>query len=164
MTAGPVPLIAGRRVGAARGWVVLRADHVAYFFLGSAVRGSERVIEATWTGETISDPRGGPVQHVLDAGAVYARTVKGGLFRTGFSSLSDALRQLDPSRFVAVHRLAVANVDRIVQVDPEMHLTRVGLLVGSEVEFLRVSRRPLKSLRRLIGGFPKRLDRVQHPT
>jgi hypothetical protein len=160
MTTEPVPLIAGRRVGASRAaWMVIRADHVAYLFLGSAISASGRVIEAAWAADPSLEPQSGSVQS-LDPGAVYVRTIKGGLFRTGFRSLADALRQLDPARFISVHRLAVANVDRIVQVDPEMNLTRIGLLVGSEVEFLRVSRRPLKSLRRLIGGFPRRLERV----
>jgi hypothetical protein len=159
MESKPVPLVAVRRLGAVRVWTVIRADHLAYLFLGSAVSVGHRVIEAPWVGNTSLEPRSNPVQP-LDPGAVYARTIKGGLFRTGFRSLADALRQLDPTRFVAVHRLAVANVDRIVQVDPEMHVTRIGVLVGAEVEYLRVGRRPLKGLRKLIGGLPRRLERV----
>jgi hypothetical protein len=126
--------------------MVIGVERVAYVFLGSAL--SESLIDAPWARDRFLVPD-----------AVYVRTVKGELFRTGFSTLDEARQSLDPSRFVSIHRLAMVNLDWLVEVDPETRVTRVGITVGAEIEFLRVSRRLLRTLRAFIGGLPKRFAR-----
>jgi hypothetical protein len=124
-------------------WFVISAEQVAYAFLGSAV--SHGGIEGPWTRE-------------LAPGSVYVRTIKGGLFRAGCSTLA-ALRELlgrDP--FVPIDRLILVNVGRLVELDLEGSVNRVGVMVGTEVEFLRVSRRRLRALRELVG-LPRRVTR-----
>ena len=141
-----VSRIAVQRSGVPGRLMVIGVERVAYVFLGSAV--SERVIDAPWARDGFLVPD-----------AVYARTVKGGLFRTGYSTLHEARQSLDPTRFISIHRLAMVNLDLLVEVDPDLRVTRVGIAVGAEIEFLRVSRRLLRSLRALIGGLPKRFAR-----
>jgi hypothetical protein len=142
----PVSLIAVQRVGCPGRISVIGVEHLAYLFLGSAV--SQNVIAASWASDRFLVPS-----------VVYARTVKGGLFRTGFSTLDEARYHLDRTRFVSIHRLAIVNVDWLVEVDPGLKVTRVGITVGADIEFLQVSRRRLKSLREFIGGLPRRFAR-----
>ena len=143
-----VARIAVQRIDIPGRWFVIPVGHVAYAFLGSAA--SHGVIAAPWAGDRVLTPT-----------AVYVRTIKGGLFRTGFATL-DALRQkLDRATFVSIHRLVTVNVDRLVELDLGGNDSRVGVLVGAEVEFLPVSRRRLRPLRELIG-LPKRVARGLH--
>ena len=134
--------IAVQRIDIPGRWLVMPIEHVAYAFLGSAA--SHRIIEAPWASDRVLTPT-----------VVYVRTIKGGLFRAGSATL-DALRQrLDPERFVSIHRLVTVNVHRLVEVDLGGNVSRVGVLVDADVEFLLVSRRRLRSLRELLG-LPKR--------
>ena len=134
-----------QRVDVPGRWFVIAVDQVVYSFLGSAAR--RGVIDAAWTRERCLAPN-----------TVYVRTTKGGLFRAGFATL-DALRhKLNRPPFVSVHRLAIVNVDRLVEMDLGANVSRAGLIVGTEVEFLLVSRRCLRPLRELIG-LPRRLTR-----
>jgi hypothetical protein len=124
-------------------WFVIPVEHVSHAFLGRAV--SQGVVQATWA-------RG------LAAGTVYVRTIKGGLFRTGFPTLAALRQKLDRERFIPIHRLVLVNVGQLVELDLVGAVSLVGVAVGSEVEFLRVSRRRLRPLRAMIG-LPKRVAR-----
>jgi hypothetical protein len=140
-----VARIAVQRTDIPGRWLIIAVEHVAYAFLGSAVR--HGVIDASWS-----------QGRCLVATAVYVRTVKGGLFRTGFTTLAVLGRWLNSVSFVSIHRLAIVNVDRLVELDLGGHMSRVGVLVGAEVEFLSVSRRRVRSIREQVG-LPKRVAR-----
>jgi hypothetical protein len=142
----PVTRIAVQRVDMPDRWFVIPVEHVAYWFLGSAA--SRGVIDASWVGA-----------RTLAGAALYVRTIKGGLFRTGFASLGVVRQKLDRTRFVPVHRLLMVNVDRLVELDLASHVSRAGVAVGADVEFVRVSRRRLGVLRQLIG-LPGRITRA----
>jgi LytTr DNA-binding domain len=136
--------IAVQRVDMPGRWFVISVDQVAYAFLGSAA--THGVVDASWAGA-----------RALSPAVVYVRTVKGGLFRAAFA-LEALRRRLDRARFVSTHRLVIVNVDRLVELDFGGRISRIGVMVGAQVEFLPVSRRRLRSLRTMIG-LPKRVAR-----
>jgi hypothetical protein len=142
-----VSLIAVQRIGIPDRWLVIPVQKVAYAFLGpAATRG---VIDAPWVGD-----------RVLARRTVYVRTVHGALFRTAFSTIDGLRQRVESDRFVSIHRLVTANVNRIVELDFASNVNRIGLQVGNDVEFLQISRRYLTQLRPLIG-FPKRTRRCE---
>ena len=146
MSGIPVARIAVQRIDIPGRWFVIPVEHVAFAFLGSAV--SHGAIDAPWVGERCLVPS-----------TVYVRTVKGSLFRTGFATLDALRRWLDRMKFVSIHRLVIVNVDRLVELDLGGTISRVGVMVGAEVEFLPVSRRRLRPIRELVG-LPKRVARA----
>jgi hypothetical protein len=139
--------IAVQRVDMPGRWFVTAVDQVAYAFLGSAV--TRGVIHAPWAEDRFFAP-----------GVVYVRTIKGGIFRAGFATLEALRQRLDRTRFVSTHRLVIVNVDRLAEFDFGGKVSRVGVGVGAQIEFLPVSRRRLKPLRSLIG-LPKRIARPE---
>jgi hypothetical protein len=127
-------------------WFVIPVSHLSFAFLGSAA--SDGVLEARWAHG-----------HALAPGVVYVRTAKGGLFRTGFTTLHALRQRLDPARFVSIHRQLIVNLDRLVQLDLGTNVSQVGVLAGAEIDFLPISRRHLRLLRELII-LPKRVSRA----
>jgi hypothetical protein len=143
MAESKVSLIAVQRIGISDRWIVIPVQKVAYAFLGSAP--SRGVIDAPWVNG-----------RVLAHGTVYVRTIDGALFRTAFSTLDGLRQQVESDRFVPINRLVTVNVNRIAELDFAGKVNRVGLQVGNDVEFLRISRRCLRELRSLIGFPPRR--------
>ncbi len=105
------------------------------------------MIHAPWIGDRVLVPN-----------VIYVRSVKGALFRTGFSTLDTLRQKLNPARFVSIHRLLILNVNRVVELDLSSNSSLVGVMVGPEIDFLPVSRRHLRILREQFG-LPKRIAR-----
>ena len=139
--------IAVQRIDIPGRWLVIPVDHVAYAFLSSAVRTG--VIEAP-----------DATARCLARSAVYIRSIKGSLFRTGFSNLEALRRTLDTARFVTVHRLVIVNVSRLVELDLAGRVSRVGVMAGTQIEFIPLSRRCLRAIRELVG-LPPRVQRFR---
>jgi hypothetical protein len=140
-----VSRIAVQRVDIPGRWYVVSLEHVAFAFLGSAA--NHGVIHAPWIGDRVLVPN-----------VIYVRSVKGALFRTGFSTLDTLRQKLNPARFVSIHRLLILNVNRVVELDLSSNSSLVGVMVGPEIDFLPVSRRHLRILREQFG-LPKRIAR-----
>jgi hypothetical protein len=145
MSDNVISCITVQRIDIPGRWLVIPVDKIAFVFLGAAA--TRGLIDAPWAGAGPLAPR-----------TVYVRTFQGALFQTGFATLDELRRRLEPTRFVSIHRLMIANVNRVVELDLAAHVSRIGVLVGNNIEFLSVSRRCLRALRERIG-FPKRVKR-----
>lgn len=140
-----VSRIAVQRADITGRWFVIPVEHVSFAFLGAAA--SNGVINAPWAGD-----------RVLAPSTVYVRTIKGGLYTTGFATLQSLRQRLDPTQFVSIHRQLIVNLDRLVQLDLGTNVSHVGVMAGPEIDFLPISRRHLRLLRELIA-LPKRITR-----
>jgi DNA-binding LytR/AlgR family response regulator len=78
-------------------------------------------------------------------------TVKGGVFRTRFSSLSALVNRLDRRSYLRIHRYLVVNLNRIVTLDPGIRMVQIEVAVGGTTHSLLVSRRLLARLRDQLG-------------
>ncbi len=123
----------------AAGWLLIPLDQIAYFFLGSAV--GRRLIQS----RTL---RGGPFR----SSAVYLRTVKGGLFRTNFRTLAEALARVD-CNFISVHQSLVINLSVAREVYPRRHDPAVGIRIAglNDTDYLRMARRRVAPLLARLG-------------
>jgi hypothetical protein len=123
-------------VGGEGARVLIPLDHIAYFFLGSAVQ--HGLIKS------------GGVRGEFRSTTIYLRTAKGGLFRTDFRSLTEVLARVH-DRFAAVHQSLVVNLGAIWQIDTRRRSAWAGVRLTSEIDRLRIARRRVGPLLEGLG-------------
>ena len=81
---------------------------------------------------------------------VYVRAKKG-VYLTSYRSLESVKKDLNPNLFLQIGKSIIVNICKINDLDLRDKVKQVGILVNMSLEWLTVSRRYLRVLRRRVG-------------